>query len=36
MRPLRKKPYQYHIFALHILLELDDDSLVSLKLYHLS
>jgi hypothetical protein len=36
MRPLRKKTYQDHTFALHIPLELDDDGLVSLKLDHLS
>jgi hypothetical protein len=36
MRPVRKKPYQEHTFALRILLELDDDDVVSLKLEHLS
>jgi hypothetical protein len=36
MRPVRKKPYQDHTFALHIPLELDDDSLHFLKLKHLS
>jgi hypothetical protein len=36
MRPLRKKTYQDHTFALRIPLELDDDGLVSLKLDHLS
>jgi hypothetical protein len=36
MRPVRKKPYQDHTFALRIPLELDDNSLVSLKLDHLS
>jgi hypothetical protein len=36
MRPVRKKPYQDHTFALRIPLELDDDGLVSLKLDHLS
>jgi hypothetical protein len=36
IRPVRKKPYQDHNFALHILLDLDDDSLVSLKLNHIS
>jgi hypothetical protein len=29
MRPVRKKPYQDHTFALHIPLELDDDGLDS-------
>jgi hypothetical protein len=36
MRPVRKKLYQEHTFALRIPLELDDDGLVSLKLEHLS
>jgi hypothetical protein len=36
MRPVRKKTYQDHTFALRIPLELDDDGLVSLKLDHLS
>jgi hypothetical protein len=36
MRPVRKKTYQEHTFALRILLELDGDDLVSLKLEHLS
>jgi hypothetical protein len=36
MRPVRKKPYQEHTFALRIPLELDDDPLVFLKLVHLS
>jgi hypothetical protein len=36
MRPVRKKTYQEHTFALRIPLELDDDDLVSLKLEHLS
>jgi hypothetical protein len=36
MRLVRKKTYQDHTFALRIPLELDDDSLVSLKLDHLS
>jgi hypothetical protein len=36
MRPVRKKLYQEHTFALRIPLELDDDDLVSLKLEHLS
>jgi hypothetical protein len=36
MRPVRKKPYQKHTFALRILLELDDNGIVSLKLEHLS
>jgi hypothetical protein len=35
MRPVRKKPYQEHNFALHIPLELDDDGLDFLKLKHL-
>jgi hypothetical protein len=35
MRPVRKEPYQDHTFALHILLELDDDGLDFLKLKHL-
>jgi hypothetical protein len=34
MRPVEKKPYQDHTFALHIPLELDDDGLDSLKLEH--
>jgi hypothetical protein len=36
MRPVRRKPYQEHTFALRIPLELDDDHLVYLKLEHLS
>jgi hypothetical protein len=36
MRPVRKKPYQDHTFALRIPLEIDDDDLVSLKLDRLS
>jgi hypothetical protein len=36
MRPVRKKPYQEHTFALSIPLELDDNGLLSLKLEHLS
>jgi hypothetical protein len=36
MRPVRKKPYQDHTFALRITLELDDDGLDSLKMGHLS
>jgi hypothetical protein len=36
MRPVRKKLYQDHIFALHILLELDGDDLDLLKLDYLS
>jgi hypothetical protein len=36
MRPVRRKTYQEHTFALHIPLELDDDRLVFLKLEHLS
>ena len=36
MRPVKKKTYQDHTFALHIPLELDDDDLDSLKLEHLS
>jgi hypothetical protein len=36
MRPVRKKPYQYHTFALSIPLELDNDDLDLLKLDHLS
>jgi hypothetical protein len=35
MRPVKKKPYQDHTFALSILLELDDDGLDSLKMEHL-
>jgi hypothetical protein len=35
MRPVRKKSYQDHTFALRIALEIDDDDLVSLKLDHL-
>jgi hypothetical protein len=34
MRPVRKKPYQEHAFALIIPLELDDDLLVFLKFEH--
>jgi hypothetical protein len=36
MKPVRKKPYQDHTFALRIPLELDDDGLDSLKMKHLS
>jgi hypothetical protein len=36
MRPVRKKTYKEHTFALRIPLELDDDGVVSLKLEHLS
>jgi hypothetical protein len=36
MRPVRKKPYQEHTFALRILLELDVDDLDLLKLDYLS
>jgi hypothetical protein len=36
MRPVRKKPYQEHTFALRIPLELDEDDLDLLKLDHLS
>ena len=36
MRPVKKKTYQDHTFALRIPLELDDDDLDSLKLEHLS
>jgi hypothetical protein len=36
MRPVRKKLYQDHTFALRIPLELDDDGLDSLNLKHLS
>ena len=36
MRPVRKKPYQEHTFALRIPLELDGDDLDLLKLDHLS
>jgi hypothetical protein len=36
MRPVRKKPYQDHIFAFRIPLELDGDGLDLLKLDHLS
>jgi hypothetical protein len=36
MRPVRKKPYQYHTFALRISLELDGDDLDLLKLDYLS
>jgi hypothetical protein len=36
MRPVRKKPYQYHTFALHIPLELDGDDLDLLKFDYLS
>jgi hypothetical protein len=36
MRPVRKKPYQEHTFALRIPLELDENDLDLLKLYHLS
>jgi hypothetical protein len=36
MRPVRKKPYQEHTFALHIPLELDVDDLDLLKLVNLS
>jgi hypothetical protein len=36
MRPVRKKPYQDHTFALHIPLELDGDDLDLLKLDYLS
>jgi hypothetical protein len=36
MRPVKKKTYQDHTFALRIPPELDDDGLVSLKLDHLS
>jgi hypothetical protein len=36
MRPVRKKPYQDHIFALRIPLELDGDDLDLLKLDYLS
>jgi hypothetical protein len=35
MRPVRKKYYQDHTFALRIPLELDDDGLDLLKLKHL-
>jgi hypothetical protein len=35
MRPVKKKTYQDHTFALRIPPELDDDGLVSLKLDHL-
>jgi hypothetical protein len=35
-RPVRKKPYQDHTFGLSIPLQLDDDSLDSCKLEHLS
>jgi hypothetical protein len=31
MRPVRKKPYQYHTFSLRIPLELDGDDLDLLK-----
>jgi hypothetical protein len=34
-RPARKKPYQYHTFALRIPLDLDGDGLDFLKLKHL-
>jgi hypothetical protein len=36
MRPVRKKPYQEHTFALCIPLELDSDDLDLLKLDYLS
>jgi hypothetical protein len=36
MRLVRKKPYQYHTFALRIPLELDGDDLDLLKLDYLS
>jgi hypothetical protein len=36
MRPVRKKPYQDHTFALHFSLELDGDDLDLLKLDYLS
>jgi hypothetical protein len=36
MRPVRKKPYQNHTFALRIPLELDGDDLDLLKLDYLS
>jgi hypothetical protein len=36
MRPVRKKPYQDHTFALRNPLELDNDDLDLLKLHHLS
>jgi hypothetical protein len=36
MRPVRKKPYQEHTFALSIPLELDGDDLDLLKLDYLS
>jgi hypothetical protein len=36
MRPVRKRPYQDHTFALRIPLELDDDGLDFFKLEHLS
>jgi hypothetical protein len=36
MRTIRKKPYKYHTFALHIPLELDGDDLDFLKLDYLS
>jgi hypothetical protein len=36
MRPVRKKPYQEHTFALYIPLELDGDDLDLLKLDYLS
>jgi hypothetical protein len=36
MRPIRKKPYQDHTFALCIPLDLDEDGIDFLKLKHLS
>jgi hypothetical protein len=36
MRPVRKKPYQYHTFALRIPVELDDDDLDLLKMDYFS
>jgi hypothetical protein len=36
MRPIRKKPYQYHTFSLRIPLELNGDDLDLLKLDYLS
>jgi hypothetical protein len=36
MRPVRKKPYQGHTFALRIPLELEEYGLDSLRLEHLS
>jgi hypothetical protein len=36
MKPVRKKPYQEHTFALSIPLEQDDDGLDLLKLDYLS